>query len=176
MSDERDKQVSTYVSEETKEQLKREADRADEPLSKYIRGLIQQARLEDTQEQLARDLNAEERLLEIIKEGKAEMAEMTEQVERQNQTIQNFMAHLGGYSIANWKLLKATHQPSEAQASEWFASAGETLSETGSSVDPAVVGNGMVNGNRAGAADKSEPRDGSQDEKSGAKSFADKIR
>ena len=37
MSDKRDKQVSTYVDSDTKDQLKREAKQQDVPLSTYIR-------------------------------------------------------------------------------------------------------------------------------------------
>jgi len=146
MSSERDKQVATYVTEETKEQLKREADQEDVPLSKYLRQLIEQARLEDTQEQYARELNAEERLLEIVTEGKDEMAEMADQVEQQNRLVGDLLARFGAYPIVNFQLLKAAHSPSEPTINDWFGEASTrlraadseaVLSDTALSVDSA---------------------------------------
>lgn len=87
MTEERTEQVSTYVTPETKDQLKNEARQEGVTLSKYVRQLLERARLEDTQEQLARDLNAEERLLALIAEGKDEMVEIADQVKRQNAEI-----------------------------------------------------------------------------------------
>lgn len=96
MSEERTEQVSTYVTPDVKDQLKNEARQEGIPLSKYVRQLLERARLEDTQEQLARDLNAEERLLELIAEGKDEMAAIAEDVRRQNEQIADRLGDLDG--------------------------------------------------------------------------------
>ena len=167
MSDKRDKQVSTYVDSDTKDQLKREAKQQDVPLSTYIRDLIQQARLEDTQEQLARDLNAEERLLEIVAEGKDEIAEMSDQVNQQNQLVANLLAKFGAYPIVNFQLLKAAHSPSEATINDWFAESSQRLrndiEDTSPFEEPVVDPYGSDSASEetttGGAENETEPED-----------------
>lgn len=184
---ERDKQVSTYVTEETKAQLKNEARREGMSLSEYLRDLIEQARLEDTQEQLARDLNAEERLLELIAEGKEEMAEMAEQVEQRNRQVEHLLAKTGSYSIVNFQLLKAAHEPTEAHVSEWFDSASARLNSNDDrdhdlDIDGATSSSGTETTRPVGtgtdpdtAPDTDDSQDRDQDRDQDAASFVEEL-
>ena len=127
MATERTEQVVTYVTPEVKEQIKREAKREDIPMSKHVRGLLDQARLEDTAEQHARDLNAEERLLEIVAEGKDEMETIAERISKQNHAIAGLMT----YPVVNFQLLKAAHSPPEPTINDWFDEARNRLRVSG---------------------------------------------
>ena len=79
------------------------------------------------QEQLARDLNAEERLLEIVAEGKEELEGMAEQVEQQNQLVADLLARFGAYPIVNFQLLKTVHEPDEPTINTWFDESSKRL-------------------------------------------------
>lgn len=184
---ERDQQVSTYVTEETKEQLKNEARREGVALSEYVRSLIERARLEDTQEQLARDLNAEERLLELIAEGKDEIAEMAEQVEQQNRQVEQLLAKSEQYSIVNFQLLKATHAPTERQVTAWFDAARTRLDDdrTSASDGESYVSHAALDadggvGDDAGGGVEQEPEEEREREQEqtdeDAASFVDELR
>lgn len=104
----RDTPITLYVEQETKDQLHREADDRGLSLSGYCHQLLDQARKEDAQEDLAEELNAEQRLLEIA-------ATATEEIEQTADDIRDMNAKLGVYAVANWELLKESHPDSLRQ-------------------------------------------------------------
>ena len=65
----RDTSLTIYVEQDTKDQLRREAEDRDLSLSDYCLGLIDKARKEDAEDDLAEALDAEGRLLSIAAEA-----------------------------------------------------------------------------------------------------------
>ncbi|WP_254547194.1 hypothetical protein [Halomarina pelagica] len=104
----RDAPLTLYVEQETKDQLHREADDRGLSLSAYCHQLLDQARKEDAQEELAEELNAEQRLREIATTA-------TEELQQTAADIRDMNAKLGVYAVANWELLKQEHPDSLRQ-------------------------------------------------------------
>lgn len=102
----RDKKITLYVEQEKKDDLAREANDRNLSLSEYILQLVDQSRLADTQEDIARERNAEERLEAIVAQAKDELAQIAANVDERNRALADMNAKLGVYAIANWELLK----------------------------------------------------------------------
>ena len=97
MTGDRTERVTTYVDIETKQQLEKDADRADVTLSTHVHDLVGRQLEADTREQRYRELNAEERLESLISD------------------IKDIQARAGVYAIANFELLKQDHPDSLRQ-------------------------------------------------------------
>ncbi|KYH23731.1 hypothetical protein HAPAU_42110 [Halalkalicoccus paucihalophilus] len=101
-SDGRTKRVTFYVNAEERDALKQEADDRGKSLSGYCLQLIRRQRQLDAEEQLAEDLNVEQRLTQIVNEAAEDMADAAQALEEQQRLS-------GKYSIALWELLKADY-------------------------------------------------------------------
>lgn len=101
-SDGRTKRITFYVNASERDALKQEADDRGKSLSGYCLQLIRRQRQLDAEEQLAEDLNVEQRLTQIIDEAAEDMAEAAQALEEQQRLS-------GKYSIALWELLKADY-------------------------------------------------------------------
>jgi len=77
----RDTSLTIYVEQDTKDQLRREAEDRDLSLSDYCLGLIDKARKEDAEDDLAEALDAEGRLLSIAAEATDQIEQSTKRVE-----------------------------------------------------------------------------------------------
>ena len=98
----RDTSLTIYVEQDTKDQLRREAEDRDLSLSDYCLGLIDKARKEDD---LAESLDAEGRLLSIAAEATDQIEQSTKRVEDVARAIEEIQARTGTYAIANFELL-----------------------------------------------------------------------
>ena len=101
----RDTSLTIYVEQDTKDQLRREADDRDLSLSDYCLGLIEAARKSDAEEDLAETLDAEGRLLSIAAEATDQIEQSTKRVEDVARAIEEIQARTGTYAIANFELL-----------------------------------------------------------------------
>ena len=98
----RDTSLTIYVEQDTKDQLRREAEDRDLSLSDYCLGLIDKARKEDD---LAESLDAEGRLLSIAAEATDQIEQSTKRVEDVARAIEEIQARTGTYAVANFELL-----------------------------------------------------------------------
>ena len=98
----RNTSLTIYVEQDTKDQLRREAEDRDLSLSDYCLGLIDKARKEDD---LAESLDAEGRLLSIAAEATDQIEQSTKRVEDVARAIEEIQARTGTYAIANFELL-----------------------------------------------------------------------
>jgi hypothetical protein len=101
----RDTSLTIYVEQDTKDQLRREAEDRDLSLSDYCLGLIDRARKEDAEDDLAESLDAEGRLLSIAAEATDQIEQSTKRVEDVARAIEEIQARTGTYAIANFELL-----------------------------------------------------------------------
>jgi len=101
----RDTSLTIYVEQDTKDQLRREAEDRDLSLSDYCLGLLDKARKEDFEDDLAEELDAEGRLLSIAAEATDQIEQSTKRVEDVARAIEEIQARTGTYAIANFELL-----------------------------------------------------------------------
>jgi hypothetical protein len=123
----RDTAVTFYVTAETHSALKDEARQADDTLSTYVHGLVQGSRHAETLEEKARELNAEERIEQLLAEGKDELRSIARSVEQRNDDVADMVARAGTYSIVNFELLKRAHSPPETWIDDAFGTGSRRL-------------------------------------------------
>ncbi|KYH24179.1 hypothetical protein HAPAU_38230 [Halalkalicoccus paucihalophilus] len=114
MSDDNDggrtKRVTFYVSESEQNALKREAEERDKSLSAYCLQLIRRQRQLDAEEQLAEDLNVEQRLEEITQRAIDRIDDSVGDVEETTGALRDLHARAGNLPPRE---LPAAHAPAQ---------------------------------------------------------------
>ncbi|MDL5363898.1 hypothetical protein [Halalkalicoccus sp. NIPERK01] len=132
----RTKRVTFYVSESEQNALKREADERDKSLSAYCLQLIRRQRQLDAEDQLAEDLNVEQRLEEITQRAIDRIDDSVEDVEETTEALRDLHARAGNYPLVNFRILMRAHRPPEAWINEQFTWSRNRLREPLSEHDP----------------------------------------
>ena len=95
----RDTQITVYVTDERKAELKQRADEEDTSMSGIINDMIDRQLQQDAQDAIASEARAEERIQELISVGTEQMVETAKEIRDMN-------AKFGAYTIANFELMK----------------------------------------------------------------------
>lgn len=99
----RDEKLTVYVSEQTKQELKQRAKDADkfpdDSMSAYASQLIDHQLLQEAEEDIARDILAEERLRALIAEGKDDLGDIARDIRLAEH-------RRASYEIVNFLILK----------------------------------------------------------------------
>lgn len=95
----RDTQITVYVTDERKTELKQRADEEDTSMSGVINDMIDRQFQQDAQDAIASEARAEERIQELITVGTEQMVETAKEIRDMN-------AKFGAYAIANFELMK----------------------------------------------------------------------
>jgi len=95
----RDTQITVYVTDERKAELKQRADEEDTSMSGIINDMIDRQLRQDAQDAIASEARAEERIQELISVGTEQMVETAKEIRDMN-------AKFGAYTIANFELMK----------------------------------------------------------------------
>jgi hypothetical protein len=95
----RDTQITVYVTDERKAELKQRADEEDTSMSGIINDMIDRQIQQDAQDAIASEARAEERIQELISVGTEQMVETAKEIRDMN-------AKFGAYTIANFELMK----------------------------------------------------------------------
>lgn len=132
----RTKRVTFYVSESEQNALKREAEEQDKSLSAYCLQLIRRQRQLDAEDQLAEDLNVEQRLEEITQRAIDRIDDSVEDVEETTEALRDLHARAGNYPLVNFRLLMRQHKPPEAWVDEQFKWSRNRLREPLAEHDP----------------------------------------
>ena len=132
----RTKRVTFYVSEIEQNALKREAEERDKSLSAYCLQQIRRQRQLDAEEQLAEDLNVEQRLEEITQRAIDRIDDSVGDVEETTEALRDLHARAGNYPLVNFRLLMRQHRPPEAWVDEQFKWSRNRLREPLAEHDP----------------------------------------
>lgn len=172
MSDDEDggrtKRVTFYVSESEQNALKREADERGKSLSAYCLQLIRRQRQLDAEEQLAEDLNVEQRLEEITQRAIDRIDDSVGEVEETTEALRDLHARAGNYPLVNFRILMRQHRPPEAWIDEQFTWSRNRLREPLAEHDPV---DGLVTQSSGGEGGGGDDRDSD----AGAKDVDDLI-
>ena len=95
----RDTQITVYVTDERKAELKQRADEEDTSMSGIINEMIDRQIQQDAQDAIASEARAEERIQELISVGTEQMLETAKEIRDMN-------VKFGAYTIANFELMK----------------------------------------------------------------------
>jgi hypothetical protein len=95
----RDNEITVYVSDETKQEIKQRADDEDKTISTYVDGVLRRYFIMEDEEQVATETRAEQRLEELIALGKDELQETAQEIAKMN-------TKMGAYAAANFELMK----------------------------------------------------------------------
>ncbi|WP_049987400.1 hypothetical protein [Halobellus rufus] len=95
----RDTQITVYVTDERKAELKQRAAEEDTSMSGVINDMIDRQLQQDAQDAIASEARAEERIQELISVGTEQMVETAKEIRDMN-------AKFGAYTIANFELMK----------------------------------------------------------------------
>ena len=95
----RDNEITVYVSDETKQEIKQRADDEDKTISTYVDGVLRRYFIMEDEEQVATETRAEQRLEELIALGKDELQETAQEIAEMN-------TKMGAYAAANFELMK----------------------------------------------------------------------
>ncbi|MDS0297046.1 hypothetical protein [Halogeometricum luteum] len=95
----RDTQITVYVTDERKAELKQRAEEEDTSMSGIINDMIDRQLQQDAQDAIASEARAEERIQELISVGTEQMVETAKEIRDMN-------AKFGAYTIANFELMK----------------------------------------------------------------------
>lgn len=95
----RDTQITVYVTDERKTELKQRADEEETSMSGIINDMIDRQLQQDAQDAIASEVRAEERIQELITVGTEQMVETATEIRDMN-------AKFGAYAIANFELMK----------------------------------------------------------------------
>lgn len=95
----RDTQITVYVTDERKAELKQRADEEDTSMSGIINDMIDRQFQQDAQDAIASETRAEERIQELITVGTEQMVDTAKEIRDMN-------AKFGAYAIANFELMK----------------------------------------------------------------------
>lgn len=132
----RTKRVTFYVSESEQNALKREAEERDKSLSAYCLQLVRRQRQLDAEDQLAEDLNVEQRLEEITQRAIDRIDDSVDDVEETTEALRDLHARAGNYPLVNFRLLMRAHRPPEAWIDEQFTWSRNRLREPLAEHDP----------------------------------------
>ena len=80
----RDNEITVYVSDETKQDIKQRADDEDKTISTYVDGVLRRYFIMEDEEQVATETRAEQRLEELIALGKDELQETAQEIAEMN--------------------------------------------------------------------------------------------
>lgn len=132
----RTKRVTFYVTEDEREALKREANDAGKSLSGYVLQLIRRQRQLDREEELAENLNVEERLAEITQQAVEDIDDSVSNVEDATDALRDLQARAGTYPLVNFRLLMRQYGPPEPWVNDQFKWASTKLKQPLSEHDP----------------------------------------
>lgn len=162
----RTKRITFYVSEDERKALKREAEEQDKSLSGYVLQLVRRQRQLDAEEEIAENLNPEERLLEIARQATDRIEESAENVESVADDmegvaddVKDIHARAGTYPLVNFRLLMRQYGPPEPWVNDQFRWASTKLKHPLSEHDPLA---GIGDGSDESSTD-SRDRDGPTD-------------
>lgn len=113
MTDSRTNRVTFYVDDGEKQALQREADAHGKSLSAYIPQLVRRQRQVEHEDEIAIDLNVEQRLLEITKQATEEIEDSGHDVEDATDALRDLNARAGTYPLVNFRLLQRQFGPPE---------------------------------------------------------------
>jgi predicted transcriptional regulator len=99
----RDTQITVYVDDEMKERLDERVEDSNETISSYANKAIDQRLQAEANDELAREVRAEERIRELVSIATDEMKQATEEMRDLN-------AKTGAYAAANFELLKSDYK------------------------------------------------------------------
>lgn len=132
----RTKRVTFYVSESEQNALKREAEEQDKSLSAYCLQLIRRQRQLDAEDQLAEDLNVEQRLEEITQQAIDRINDSVGDVEETAEDLRDIHARSANYPLVNFRLLMRQHSPPETWIDDQFTWSRNRLREPLAEHDP----------------------------------------
>lgn len=135
----RDQLLSTYVDGETKREIERRADQADQSVSAYLADLIDRHIHQETIDEKNRELRAEQRIEELT-------ATAADDVEKAADDIRQLVARSGCYAIASWELIKQEHGDLERQEALRIGAARLREDLQAAGINPDMVG---VEGDRS---------------------------
>lgn len=99
----RDTQITVYVDDEMKDCLDERVEDSNETISSYANKAIEQRLQAEANDELAREVRAEERIRELVSIATDEVKQATEEMRDLN-------AKTGAYAAANFELLKSDHK------------------------------------------------------------------
>lgn len=95
----RDNQITVYVSDEMKDRLDERTEDSDETISGFANRALEQRLQAEADDELAREVRADERIRELVSIATDEIQQATEEMRDLN-------AKTGAYAAANFELLK----------------------------------------------------------------------
>lgn len=104
----RDARVCAYVTEDTKNDLKRLADSEDMSLSDYLRKIIDRQMVMEAEDEISAQTRATERLQRLVDNETTEMRSIADDVKDMN-------AKTGAYAIAAFELMASDASQTEVQ-------------------------------------------------------------
>lgn len=116
----RTKRVTFYVSESEQNALKREAEERDKSLNAYCLQLVRRQRQLDAEDQLAEDLNVEQRLEEITQQAIDRIDDSVGDVEETAEDLRDIHARAANYPLVNFRILMRQHRPPETWIDDQF--------------------------------------------------------
>jgi hypothetical protein len=118
-----------YVSDSDLSRLEREAEDADMSLSGYCMSLIERQWKREDAEAAADQMDAEEKVEQIVADARDELVGIARSVDQRNQDVADMTARAGSYSIANFELLKDEFDPAESRKAETLLTGSRRLRE-----------------------------------------------
>jgi hypothetical protein len=95
----RDNQITVYVTDEMKDRLDERTEDSDETISGFANRALEQRLQAEADDELAREVRADERIRELVSVAADEIQQATEEMRDLN-------AKTGAYAAANFELLK----------------------------------------------------------------------
>lgn len=159
----RTKRVTFYVTESEQNALKREAEERGLSLSSYVLRLVNRQRQLESEEELAEELNVEQRLGEITKQAVEEIEDSVSSVEDATAALQDLHARAGTYPLVNFRLLMRQHKPPQGWIKEEFTRARDNLRQPLDEYDPTEGLNSSAGADRDRDRDTATDDDGPKD-------------
>jgi hypothetical protein len=119
--------IKSYVSEQTKQDLEREADQRGESLSSLADEYIRRGLRQDRTDAMAAETEAERHIQDLVDRGVSEVEKVSRQIREQH-------AKSAVYGIAAFELLKQKH--GEAEVKEALQTGTRRLQEDDIDVEP----------------------------------------
>lgn len=99
----RDTRITVYVDDEMKDRLDERVEDSSETISSYANKAIDQRLQAEANDELAREVRAEERIRELVSIA-------TDEVQQATEEMRDLNAKTGAYAAANFELLKTDHK------------------------------------------------------------------
>lgn len=99
----RDTQITVYLDDEMKKRLDERVEDSSETISSYANKAIDQRLQAEANDELAREVRAEERIRELVSIA-------TDEVQQATEEMRDLNAKTGAYAAANFELLKSDHK------------------------------------------------------------------